>query len=354
MTTAKVLLLACGSFNPPTLMHFRMFEVARDTLRRQGYQVVGGVVSPVHDGYGKEGLAKSEDRLEMLRLCAGDSDWIRVSDWECQQQEWQLTLKVLQHHQNCLNAIPSCNINSNASPVKNGPKKQRIADSEFPQWLSTTAVTAALEGEVKVKLLCGADMFHTFIKPGLWRQEHVEEILGHFGVVVLHRDGCDPNDLIYENDLINKYQSNIVVAKEWVSNNVSSTKVRRAARRGDSVKYLVHDKIINLVTQLYSGNKYKYTGMFPTPSPNDVLMESTSPTTNMINELNAQRSLVVTAPRRPPNLLIEKGAFPGQAIKVTEEKGVVATGDEAPHETKVQIQITKDGIKVISDKETTV
>jgi nicotinamide mononucleotide adenylyltransferase len=54
MVTTKVLLLACGSFNPPTLLHLRMFEVARDTLRKQGLQVVGGVISPVHDGYGKE------------------------------------------------------------------------------------------------------------------------------------------------------------------------------------------------------------------------------------------------------------------------------------------------------------
>jgi len=53
MVTSKVLLLACGSFNPPTLMHLRMFEVAKDTLRRLGTQVVGGVISPVHDGYGK-------------------------------------------------------------------------------------------------------------------------------------------------------------------------------------------------------------------------------------------------------------------------------------------------------------
>jgi nicotinamide mononucleotide adenylyltransferase len=119
MVTTKVLLLACGSFNPPTLLHLRMFEVARDTLRKQGLQVVGGVISPVHDGYGKEvrfflhqvkvfllkfskctqDLAKGEDRLELLQLSTSDSDWIRVSDWEVNQSEWQCTVKVLQHHQ---------------------------------------------------------------------------------------------------------------------------------------------------------------------------------------------------------------------------------------------------------------
>lgn len=28
-----VLLVACGSFNPPTIMHLRMFELAADALR---------------------------------------------------------------------------------------------------------------------------------------------------------------------------------------------------------------------------------------------------------------------------------------------------------------------------------
>ncbi|XP_059489667.1 nicotinamide/nicotinic acid mononucleotide adenylyltransferase 3 isoform X2 [Neocloeon triangulifer] len=336
MTAAKVFLVACGSFNPPTVMHFRMFEVARDTLRRQGFETIGGVVSPVHDGYGKEDLAKIEDRLEMLRVSASDSDWIRVSDWECQQSEWQYTVKVLQHHQNCLNAIPTANLNAkNSSPLKNGPKKQRISDQEHPSWMTTSAITAALDGEVQVKLLCGADMFETFIKPGLWKNEHVEEILGQFGVVVVHRDGCDPHNLIYENDLMNKYQSNIVVAKEWIANNISSTKVRRAIRRGDSVKYLVHDKIINML-QTYNNNTYKYTSLFPTPSPNDVLMESSSP--SFVNDLNK-----LAGNRRPPTLLIEK-ALPGQAIKVTSKEEVVTGSDRVPCMSSL-----RDYVKVISE-----
>ena len=31
-----VVLLSCGSFNPPTIMHLRMFELAADALRRVG------------------------------------------------------------------------------------------------------------------------------------------------------------------------------------------------------------------------------------------------------------------------------------------------------------------------------
>ncbi len=37
----KVVLLACGSFNPITNMHLRMFEIAKDALHKNGnYQVL--------------------------------------------------------------------------------------------------------------------------------------------------------------------------------------------------------------------------------------------------------------------------------------------------------------------------
>lgn len=94
-------------------------------------------------------------------------------------------------------------------------------------------------------------------------------------------------------------------------------------------------------------------------------MDSNSPTTNFMNEINNLK--VPSTNKRPPNLLIEKCAFPGQAVKVQGNKAAnyqppekqqapLASGDDEGEitETKVQIQITKDGIKVISDKETTV
>lgn len=47
---SKVVLLACGSFNPPTILHLRMFEAARDYLRlKLGCDVVEGIISPVAD-----------------------------------------------------------------------------------------------------------------------------------------------------------------------------------------------------------------------------------------------------------------------------------------------------------------
>ncbi|KAL7671490.1 hypothetical protein ACOME3_006386 [Neoechinorhynchus agilis] len=55
------------------------------------------VMSPVHDCYGKPGLAQADNRLAMLRLVAESHPKISVSDWECKGQKcWTNTLTVLQ------------------------------------------------------------------------------------------------------------------------------------------------------------------------------------------------------------------------------------------------------------------
>jgi hypothetical protein len=79
--------------------------------------------------------------------------------------------------QNYLNTIPT-EMNSNKlATLQNGPKKQKISDTDnLPNWLTTSAVSAALKDDIKIMLLCGADMFETFIKPGLWKQEHVRTL----------------------------------------------------------------------------------------------------------------------------------------------------------------------------------
>ncbi|NXE41891.1 NMNA2 adenylyltransferase, partial [Ptilorrhoa leucosticta] len=53
-------------------------ERARDYLHKTGrFIVIGGIVSPVHDSYGKTGLVSSRHRLTMCQLAVQSSDWIR-------------------------------------------------------------------------------------------------------------------------------------------------------------------------------------------------------------------------------------------------------------------------------------
>ncbi|XP_047591677.1 nicotinamide/nicotinic acid mononucleotide adenylyltransferase 3 isoform X8 [Lutra lutra] len=94
-----VVLLACGSFNPITNMHLRLFEVARDHLHQTGmYQVIGGIISPVNDHYRKQDLVAAHHRVAMARLALQTSDWVRVDPWESEQLQWTETVKVLRHH----------------------------------------------------------------------------------------------------------------------------------------------------------------------------------------------------------------------------------------------------------------
>ncbi|XP_066477256.1 nicotinamide/nicotinic acid mononucleotide adenylyltransferase 3 isoform X3 [Tiliqua scincoides] len=94
-----LLLLACGSFNPITNMHMRLFELARDHLHQTGkYRLIGGIISPVSDNYGKRGLVASKHRIEMARLALETSEWIRVDSWESEQEQWSETVMVLRHH----------------------------------------------------------------------------------------------------------------------------------------------------------------------------------------------------------------------------------------------------------------
>uniref|UniRef100_A0A674JCC7 Nicotinamide nucleotide adenylyltransferase 3 n=1 Tax=Terrapene triunguis TaxID=2587831 RepID=A0A674JCC7_9SAUR len=96
-----LVLLACGSFNPITNMHMRLFELARDHLHQTGrYRVIEGIISPVNNNYGKKGLVSARHRIAMAQLALETSDWIRVDPWESEQEKWTETVKVLRHHYN--------------------------------------------------------------------------------------------------------------------------------------------------------------------------------------------------------------------------------------------------------------
>ncbi|XP_066966755.1 nicotinamide/nicotinic acid mononucleotide adenylyltransferase 1 isoform X5 [Macrobrachium rosenbergii] len=254
----RVILLACGSFNPPTNMHLRMFEIARDFLHRTtNYNVVAGLMSPVHDKYGKEGLASASDRIQMLRLALNSSSWVHVSEWETAQDDWTPTRESVQYHQNLIQTTLHKLGRSSASSrhharelldsVVNGNvdpsvKRQRLDASQ--SWLNHLTTST---DPVCVKLLCGADLLESFAKPGLWKDEDIEALVGKYGIVVITREGSNPYKFIYESDVLTKHQKNIHIVTEWITNEVSSTKVRRALRRGESVKYLVQDSVIDYI-----------------------------------------------------------------------------------------------------------
>ncbi|XP_058959385.2 nicotinamide/nicotinic acid mononucleotide adenylyltransferase 1-like isoform X3 [Pocillopora verrucosa] len=211
---SRVVLLNCGSFNPITFLHLRMFEIARDALLKTGiYTVVQGILSPVNDGYKKKGLIESEHRIQMCRLGVQTSDWISVDNWESEQAGWTRTAKVVKH----------------------------VAEDVVTKFPGSSPPT--------VKLLCGADWLEALAEPNIWADEDIEEIVGKHGLVVISRVGFNPESFIYESDVLTKYINNIHIVTDWISNDVSSTKVRRALRRSESVKYLIPDPVIDYIKE---------------------------------------------------------------------------------------------------------
>ncbi|KAM3959845.1 nicotinamide mononucleotide adenylyltransferase isoform 1-T1 [Aphomia sociella] len=255
MSQGKVVLMACGSFSPPTYMHLRMFEIAKDYLQSLGLAtVIGGIVSPVHDAYGKKELVAAQHRIAMLKLALRTSNWVKISEWETQQSGWTRTRVSLQYHQDMINRYLTY--------------LQRIEDSVAPDWLPDDILNVNnmnnensidepdnlmeklngnMHDRVTVKLLCGADLLESFATPGLWSEEDLEMIVGRHGLVVVSRAGSDPGRFIYESDMLYKHRNNVTLVTNYIANEVSSTVIRRLVRRGESAKYLTDDAVLAYV-----------------------------------------------------------------------------------------------------------
>uniref|UniRef100_A0A1B6CEI4 Nicotinamide-nucleotide adenylyltransferase n=2 Tax=Clastoptera arizonana TaxID=38151 RepID=A0A1B6CEI4_9HEMI len=326
MTLTKVILLVVGSFNPPTIMHLRMFEIARDHLEALGrFEVICGIMSPVHDMYGKKGLISAKHRKEMLKLALQNTDWISISDWESSQDHWVPTRQVLQYHQNQINAILNETWNM-------GKRKH---DEE--NWIKQVLLHCDHNDKPVVKLLCGGDMIETFAIPGLWLEDDIETILKDHGLVVVTRSGSNTPKSIYESDILSKYQKNVIIVMEWITNEISSSKVRRAIQRYQSVKYLVADSVIDYIVKNHLYDKLSVD--MPDNLKNFVIDR---------NDINFKSSVVTLDGAIQVLSDINEDHGKNNCFKINHPM----ENEDVP---KVEIQITKDGtIQVISDKETTV
>lgn len=212
LTSTFVVLVSTGSFNPPTYMHLRMFELAKDALQAEGYVVLGGYMSPVNDAYKKKGLLSAEHRIQMCELACKSSSFVMVDPWEGHQSSYQRTLTVLSRVQGSL-----CN--------------SGMINKE----------------SLKVMLLCGSDLLESFTIPGVWIPDQVRNICRDFGVICIRREGTNIEKIIASDEILCKNKSNIISVDEIVPNQISSSKVRECIRKGLSVKYLTPDEVINYI-----------------------------------------------------------------------------------------------------------
>eukprot|EP00035_Acanthoeca_spectabilis_P023917 m.451557 g.451557 ORF g.451557 m.451557 type:complete len:278 (+) comp20171_c0_seq1:129-962(+) len=211
-----VVVVACGSYSPVTIMHLRILEDTRDYLNMgDKYEVIGGFISLTHDKYGKRTLAPMHHRINMTALAVADSDWINVDTWECAQAEWTRTARVL----------------TDRFAASTADVAVQIGD-EAPQ-----------KGVIKVMFSCGADLLESFTRikddgTPLWSFEDQELILRN-GVAVVRRQGVNIDELLEHHARMAAFRDNIVQFNAGSQNKVSSTLVRDLLCRGHSIKYLV-------------------------------------------------------------------------------------------------------------------
>lgn len=214
-----VVLVACGSFNPPTLAHLRVLELVRQEFFRQGIDVLGAYLSPVNDEYNKTALLSSDHRVSMCQHAAEGSDFIMVDTWESKQKEYKRTQYVLQS-------------------IDRRIERQFSARSE------------ELEAMPRTVLVCGGDLLESMNRPDVWDQDLLEKLLSEHGVACVSRKGSDLQKAVdTKGSLLNKYQSNILIVQNPIPNDISSSLVRQEVQQGNSVKYLVPDAVLGYIAR---------------------------------------------------------------------------------------------------------
>jgi len=214
-----LVIVACGSFSPPTYLHLRMFEMARDYIDEQDkYEILGGYYSPVSDTYKKAGLAPAIHRVRMCELAVDQtSSWLMVDPWEASQAEYQRTAVVLEHFDEHLNG-------EGGVSLTNGTKRR-----------------------IKIVLLAGGDLIESFGEPGVWAEPDLHIILGRYGCLIIERTGSDVWAFLLSHDILYQHRRNVMVVKQLIYNDISSTKVRLFVKRGMSIKYLLPNSVIQYI-----------------------------------------------------------------------------------------------------------
>ncbi|XP_027187361.1 nicotinamide/nicotinic acid mononucleotide adenylyltransferase isoform X2 [Cicer arietinum] len=193
-------------------MHLRMFELARDALNSKGYCVLGGYMSPVNDAYKKKNLISADHRIQLCHLACKSSKFVMVDPWEANQSTYQRTLTVL-------------------SRVHTSICETGLVSRE----------------SLKVMLVCGSDLLHSFGIPGIWIPDQVKSICRDYGVVCIRREGQDVEKTISDDQILNENQANIEVVDELVPNQISSTRIRDCIASQLSIKYLTADEVIDYI-----------------------------------------------------------------------------------------------------------
>merc|ERR1712029_1332851 len=161
----------------------------------------------------------------MVDLALQNYNFVKCSKWEAEQSQWTRTRAVLDQY--------------NSQMIK-----AMKEDSNNCDWIPD--LSDAIE-KPRLLLVCGGDLLESFSTPGLWQEEDIISIVKNYGLVVISREGSNPEKYVYEHDILHKFKENIHLVTERVPNDISSTRIRRAVKRGESIRFLVPDPVIEYI-----------------------------------------------------------------------------------------------------------
>ena len=209
-----VILVSCGSFNPPTVAHVQILDMVRAAYLASGVDVYGAYLSPVHDGYKKPGLVDARHRVEMCRRAVASSSYVMVDEWEAAQAGYTRTLHVLDSIDARLRAAEG-----GTEGRAEGGKEARLG-----------------RGTPRTVLVCGADVLESMGNPESWDQGLLEELLRRHGVACVVRQGTDVERVLQtEGTLVSRWRDHVMVVEAGEEEmasiaGVSSSGVREACR----------------------------------------------------------------------------------------------------------------------------
>ncbi|VDD75699.1 unnamed protein product [Mesocestoides corti] len=260
---------------PPLFLHLAkcfVLELARDAVEKtwlfhqeeqDGCQssklrpkpsrqvVVAGLYSPVSDAYSKAGLASAGSRCRLARLaCSTTSDWLAVDSWEASRPDWTPTRRVLERIQTRLQRI-SRSLSVDEASGEGIPivEPEALAEIEDPRFGD---VSGSRDEDA-----CRGSATNAWLASHLQAATRVDSMMTalvrDFGIICISRPESNSSRLLFELDILSRYEQNVILVTEWCQNGLSATLVRRALSRGQSVRYLVPDAVLE---EIYSRGLY--------------------------------------------------------------------------------------------------
>ncbi len=197
-----------GAFNPPHNFHF---TIAQSILNgNSDFEKI--IFVPTGDKYSKPGVVEALHRFNMLKSVCNKNEKFEVSRFEIDSINQPYSYETLDYFQNI---------------YKN----------------------------YELYFIFGTDNLKTFSK---WKNP--DYLLTHYSLLVYER-GIDKIDEIIENDdFLQKYKGNIVKANCDIFTNLNSTFIRKKLLEGKNVSYLIPDAVYEYIKEnnLYKSNNNLY------------------------------------------------------------------------------------------------